>query len=321
MMNSAANGAHFYAYDGNGNVAALVKASDGTTSANYEYGPFGEGMRATGLIANENRFQFSTKRTDRTTELNLYEFRVRRPALDWASRDPLASRSALLDASQTGGAPAADDPEIEPTLFVRNDPISRFDSLGLWPSQFDFLGVNIPTPRTHQRAIRRAIPSLSYYDEQWVVAAVVYVDSSAFQSTENSFMHAMRAPKQSIADARSLANTFVRTHIREAERLLCWTCTRLGSREQALWEFGLALHTIQDATSPSHPGFQVWHGLFPLEAVYEHVRDEGYDPGSDSALDKATAWFWTFFECEYGAPTLPGDFFETLSWDPPSWLR
>lgn len=41
-----AQGTHFCAYDGNGNVSALVSATDGTVSARYEYGPFGEPLRA-----------------------------------------------------------------------------------------------------------------------------------------------------------------------------------------------------------------------------------------------------------------------------------
>jgi len=34
------------AYDGNGNVAALTRTSDGKVMASYEYGPFGEKVRA-----------------------------------------------------------------------------------------------------------------------------------------------------------------------------------------------------------------------------------------------------------------------------------
>src|SRR6185503_9506434 len=62
MVNSVATGKHFYAYDGNGNVAALIKGTDGTISANYEYDPFGQTIRATGAMAAENLFGFSTKR-------------------------------------------------------------------------------------------------------------------------------------------------------------------------------------------------------------------------------------------------------------------
>src|SRR2546427_443541 len=39
---------YFAAFDGNGNVAALINANNGTVSATYEYGPFGEVLRTTG---------------------------------------------------------------------------------------------------------------------------------------------------------------------------------------------------------------------------------------------------------------------------------
>jgi hypothetical protein len=50
----------FIAYDGNGKVSALIKEGDGTTQANYEYGPSGELLRATGPMAKLNPFRFST---------------------------------------------------------------------------------------------------------------------------------------------------------------------------------------------------------------------------------------------------------------------
>ncbi|MCS7090626.1 MAG: hypothetical protein NZM03_07930 [Limisphaera sp.] len=85
-----ASGSHFCAYDGNGNVAALVKAQDGTVSANYEYGPFAEPIRVTGPAARANPFHFSTKRTDDTTDLVLYEYRANSPILGrWPNGDPI----------------------------------------------------------------------------------------------------------------------------------------------------------------------------------------------------------------------------------------
>lgn len=114
MLNSAANATHFYAYDGNGNVTELIRAVDGTESARYDYESFGRVLRATGLMADENRFQFSTKRCDRTTDLQLYEFRVRRSDLTWLSRDP----SGELTTRNLSG-------------FVDNDGINFFDLEGL----------------------------------------------------------------------------------------------------------------------------------------------------------------------------------------------
>jgi RHS repeat-associated protein len=81
-------GSHCCAYDGNGNVVALVSATTGTETARYEYGPFGEPIRVTGPGAALNPFRFSTKRTDPTTDLVLYEYRAYSPTLGrWTSRD------------------------------------------------------------------------------------------------------------------------------------------------------------------------------------------------------------------------------------------
>ena len=85
-----AAGAHFAAYDGNGNVVGLVSATTGTETARYEYGPFAEPIRLTGPAANQNPFRFSTKRTESTTDLVLYEFRAYSPTLGrWLNRDPI----------------------------------------------------------------------------------------------------------------------------------------------------------------------------------------------------------------------------------------
>jgi len=51
IMNDVQNGTHFYGYDGNGNVALMVNCDNGKESANYEYGPFGEVIKQTDIIA------------------------------------------------------------------------------------------------------------------------------------------------------------------------------------------------------------------------------------------------------------------------------
>jgi len=91
-----AAGMHFCLYDGNGNVVALASASDGSATARYEYGAFGESIRVTGPAANQNPFRFSTKRTCNTTDLVLYEYRTYSPSLGrWLSRDPLGEWGGL----------------------------------------------------------------------------------------------------------------------------------------------------------------------------------------------------------------------------------
>jgi len=86
----------FPAFDGNGNVAALVNAADGTMSANYEYGPFGEVIRSTGPMAKANPFRFSTKYNDDETDLVYYGYRYFMPSTGtWTSRDPEGEEGGL----------------------------------------------------------------------------------------------------------------------------------------------------------------------------------------------------------------------------------
>jgi len=81
---------HFAAHDGNGNVAALVDAGTGNTTALYEYGPFGEGLRATGAMAKGNPFRFSTKYQDEESDFLYYGYRFYNPSTGrWLNRDPL----------------------------------------------------------------------------------------------------------------------------------------------------------------------------------------------------------------------------------------
>jgi RHS repeat-associated protein len=106
---SAANA--YVAYDGNGNVVGLVNTADGKFSARYEYGPFGEVVRATGPMAKANPFRFSTKYQDDETDLLYYGHRYYNASTGrWISRDPLDEKS-------------------EPNLygFVRQDAVSKVD--------------------------------------------------------------------------------------------------------------------------------------------------------------------------------------------------
>jgi len=65
-------GTYFPAYDGNYNVVAYVRASDGQVVAHYDYGPFGELLRASGTVAREFNFLFSTKYYDWETRFYYY---------------------------------------------------------------------------------------------------------------------------------------------------------------------------------------------------------------------------------------------------------
>jgi RHS repeat-associated protein len=93
----------------------LVNAANGNISAKYEYGPFGEVFCAVGDMAKVNPFQFSTKYTDNETDFVYYGYRYYSPALGrWLSRDPIEEQGGL---NLYG--------------FVSNDPVNKWDRLGL----------------------------------------------------------------------------------------------------------------------------------------------------------------------------------------------
>jgi RHS repeat-associated protein len=113
-VSSKTNGMHFAAYDGNGNVAALVSAADGSVSARYEYGPFGEVLRASGPMAKANPIQFSTQYADDVTGDPKYLHRDYTASTGrWKSRDPI---------EEEGG--------LNVYAFTANNSISSLDLLG-----------------------------------------------------------------------------------------------------------------------------------------------------------------------------------------------
>jgi RHS repeat-associated protein len=103
------------AYDGNGNVCGLEDASNGTVASQYEYGPFGEVLRATGPMSRANPLRFSTKYQDDETDLLYYGYRYYSASTGrWLSRDP---------SEESGG--------LNLYGFVNNNSVDGADALGL----------------------------------------------------------------------------------------------------------------------------------------------------------------------------------------------
>jgi RHS repeat-associated protein len=118
-------GVHVPVCDGNGNVMVLVGEYFGNPvlTARYEYDPFGNELRRSGVQAENNPWRFSTKWTDRETGMSYYGYRFYDPRNGrWLSRDPIG---------QQGG--------MNLYGFVGNDGVNRRDYLGMdyhhWFSQ------------------------------------------------------------------------------------------------------------------------------------------------------------------------------------------
>jgi len=109
------SGCFTYAFDQAKNVTELFDSAGGIAAA-YDHGPFGEDMAATGPAAGFNPFRFSSEVWDGALGLVCYNWRHYNP-LDgrFISRDPIEERGGL---NLYG--------------FVGNDPVNRWDALGLF---------------------------------------------------------------------------------------------------------------------------------------------------------------------------------------------
>ena len=104
----------FAAYDGNGNITALINACDKSLTARYEYSPYGELVRSTGSLAKQNPFQYFTKYYDIEGGLIYYGYRYYSPSLGrWISRDSTGEKGGL-----------------HLYAFLQNSPFDRVDNLG-----------------------------------------------------------------------------------------------------------------------------------------------------------------------------------------------
>ena len=104
----------FAAYDGNGNISAFINATDQSLAARYEYSPYGELLRATGALAHQNPFRFSTKYWDDESGLIYNNYRYYSPVSGrWINRDP-----------------SGEQDNVNLHGFVRNNPITRIDTNG-----------------------------------------------------------------------------------------------------------------------------------------------------------------------------------------------
>jgi RHS repeat-associated protein len=134
------------AADAQGNTAALYDMEDGSIVGSYEYGPFGEPLRVSGMFAEVNPFRFSTKYEDPETGWLYYGYRYYTPATGrWASRDPIG---------EEGG--------VNLNAFVSNDPFNFVDPWGLRIYPRDFIGPIGPTDqrgltKTQETALRELV--------------------------------------------------------------------------------------------------------------------------------------------------------------------
>jgi hypothetical protein len=119
----------------------------------------------------------------------------------------------------------------------------------------------------------------------------------------------MRNARETAEEAKSKADEFVRSQLDIAKKLLTQ-----GKEYEAYYQFGIALHVLQDATSPAHGGFKKWSGKESLWQQIKHVSKEFIYPGSTSNLQKITNMYLDWFE-KSNAPLPSQNLFNSIKQD------
>jgi len=150
--------------------------------------------------------------------------------------------------------------------YSKNLPLNIFDSNGLWPSQYGFY--------VHQMASKALLPN-GPIDIGMVNLGQEWADSSINQIADKAFMHAMRNrdTNESSAAACNKANAFMKKIMQQS-----FEEKKNGNTKSSSFLFGVALHVLQDATSPAHMGFQAWGNHESPADVAGHIGNELIPP-------------------------------------------
>ncbi len=168
--------------------------------------------------------------------------------------------------------------------YVEGDPLNAVDPVGLWASQ---MGAYV-----HQRAGFQVFGAEITQEQLAIVAqGHEWADSPSHQTAAFTFMHAMRNGNQSADQACLETNRFIKNFARDA-----LASKSRGNMADALFSFAIALHAMQDSTSPSHRGFQVWTGHETRGQVAKHVAAEMQNQGLGTDLDRITRQAWNAFK-------------------------
>jgi len=235
-----------------GSPRLVIDASNGAVVEQLGYDVFGN-------VTNDTNpgfqpFGYAGGIYDRDTQLMHFGARNYDPfAGRWTTKDPLGFAGG--DSNLYG--------------YVMNDPVNFVDVEGLYV-----------TP-VHDMIIESSFgwnSDFSASDISAVEQGSAYVDSEEFQTEEDSYMHAMRAPWQSAELADALATDFIECNLEWAKYYAA-----LGDREKALFYMGMGMHTLMDSTAPGHEGNQVWDGGSGTLHIpsLDHILGDAFPPASN----------------------------------------
>jgi RHS repeat-associated protein len=137
-LGSSSSNTYYYHSDGNGDVTMLINPSQYVV-AKYLYDAFGNVLSASGLMAQQNLYRFSSKEAHLNSGLVYYLYRYYDPNLQrWPNRDPLSEMGfevlrhfRPLDQKRPGVEFQNLFEVADLYLFVDNEPTDMVDFLGL----------------------------------------------------------------------------------------------------------------------------------------------------------------------------------------------
>jgi len=148
----------FGAYNGNGNVTALIEAANGSVCARYEYGPFAEPIRSSGPLCKLKPICFSTKYTDTESGFLYYGYRCYNSSTGrWLNRDTVG---------ELGG--------VNVLSWLVNDAANHSDAEGWFPIE------------TYSEGRAYVDPALIYY-LPWNWSKLLKAESGVTCSTDAWF--------------------------------------------------------------------------------------------------------------------------------------
>lgn len=259
-----------------GSTFGLVDSSGNLTSS-ASYDSFGNSTNSL-----PTRYQYTGREYDSFTGLQYNRARWYDPKIGrFISEDPIGFAGGDINVyGYVGNSPLA-----------LRDPFGLFPSLGFWPFSI------------HQRIGSRALNGRATPFQIDVINRANKEFDGRTQDLPFAAQHAMAKPGQSKEDARREANEFVRNRICEARAL-----NARGLNTYAMQTLAEAIHTVQDAASPSHSDFQeAWpYNFSDLVSNLGHYINEQFDPGQGSVADENTQLVWDVFA---GHRPMPTEFF------------
>ena len=292
-----------------GSVRAVTDAA-GTVVECYDYLPFGrmlsssDNSRSTSChpadpdtaFDSDVSQKFTGQVRDEETRLDYFKARyMSAPQGRFLSPDP--SRLSVF---------FTDPQSWNRYSYVYNQPFRFVDRNGAWPTKHHTTITGTAFRNVLSRSqIQRLIDSSNGQD----TPLSIFNDFANFQHATSAWF---RGPEKT----RRLYEDFISQTLSDARKIQIefWEQGSIGFSDAALDKFALALHAVQDNTSPAHEGFQLWFLFSPVRSAMHMLREREMTPARQRyAVDESRRIFNQVFGVQVYNASLVFDWIFAMS--------